>query len=201
MKSREREAYLPGSGNIEGSRNNGSGLGGSAYVLPFCLFFFCFLPLFFFPSVLCLQGFFFGFSLLSVCLWFRDSPAVTREWPFFTRSCLTIVRHERLCFCEKKQGQKACSPLYSFCSCVLLRSRCYFLSGSREAENVMEDWWASCFLPPLLMVSLRGLLCFFEKKQRNESFFYSSPGSVFLQGLFGYAASFPPSALSSSLAL
>jgi hypothetical protein len=58
---------------------------------------------------------------------------VTREWPFFTRSCLTI------CFCEKKQGQKACSPLYSFCSCVLLRSQCYFLSGSREAENVMED--------------------------------------------------------------
>ena len=26
-----------------------------------------------------------------------------REWPFFTRSCLTIVRHERLCFFEKKQ--------------------------------------------------------------------------------------------------
>ncbi|KAJ6973632.1 hypothetical protein NC653_033845 [Populus alba x Populus x berolinensis] len=24
-------------------------------------------------------------------------------------------------------------------------------------EDVMEDWWASCFLPPLLVVSLRGL--------------------------------------------
>ncbi|KAJ6935680.1 hypothetical protein NC652_010639 [Populus alba x Populus x berolinensis] len=41
--------------------------------------------------------------------------------------------------------------------------------------DVMEDWWASCFLPPLLEVSLCGLLSFFEKKQRNESFFYSSP--------------------------
>ncbi|KAJ6858206.1 hypothetical protein NC652_040691 [Populus alba x Populus x berolinensis] len=41
--------------------------------------------------------------------------------------------------------------------------------------DVMEYWWASCFLPPLLVVSLRGLLCFFEKKQRNESSFYSSP--------------------------
>ena len=184
MKSREREAYLPGSGNTEGSRNNGSGLGGSAYVLPFCLFFFVFLLCFSSRPSSVSWVFFFGFSLLSVCLWFRDSPAVTREWPFFTRSCLTI------CFCEKKQGQKACSPLYSFCSCVLLRSRCYFLSGSREAENVMEDWWASCFLPPLLVVSLRGLLCFFEKKQRNESFFYSSPGSVFLQGLFGDARLF-----------
>jgi hypothetical protein len=60
---------------------------------------------------------------------------VAREWPFFTRSCLTIVRHECLCFCEKKQGQKTCSPLYSFCSCVLLCSRCYFLSGSRETET------------------------------------------------------------------
>jgi len=41
--------------------------------------------------------------------------------------------------------------------------------------NVMEDWWASCFLPPLLVVSLRGLLCFFEKKQRKESFFSILP--------------------------
>jgi len=41
--------------------------------------------------------------------------------------------------------------------------------------DVMEDWWASCFLPPLLVASLRGLLCFFEKKQRNESFFLFFP--------------------------
>jgi len=34
-----------------------------------------------------------------------------REWIFFTCSCLMIVRHERLCFFEKKQGQKICSPL------------------------------------------------------------------------------------------
>ena len=34
-----------------------------------------------------------------------------REWPFFPCSCLTIVRHESLCFFEKKQGQKICSPL------------------------------------------------------------------------------------------
>jgi hypothetical protein len=59
MKSMEREAYLPGSGNTEGSSNNGSGLGGSAYVLPFCLFF---LALFFFAPVLCLLGFFPLFS-------------------------------------------------------------------------------------------------------------------------------------------
>ena len=25
-------------------------------------------------------------------------------WPFFTRSCLTIVRNEHLCFFEKKKG-------------------------------------------------------------------------------------------------
>ena len=45
MKSREREAYLPGSGNTEGSSNNGSGHGGfpllmffpSACILPFML--------------------------------------------------------------------------------------------------------------------------------------------------------------------
>ena len=37
-----------------------------------------------------------------------------REWPFFTRSCLTIVSHESLCFFEMKQGQNICSLLYNF---------------------------------------------------------------------------------------
>jgi len=58
MKSREREAYLPGSGNTEGSRNNGSGLGGSAYVLPFCLFFFLFSCSVFLPVRPLSPGFF-----------------------------------------------------------------------------------------------------------------------------------------------
>jgi len=41
MKSREREAYLPGSGNTEDSSNNGFGLGG--FPLLFCpLIFFSF---------------------------------------------------------------------------------------------------------------------------------------------------------------
>jgi len=157
---------------------------------------------------------------MSLVPWF---PAVAREWPFFTRSCLTIVRHECLCFCEKKQGQKTCSPLYSFCSCVLLCSRCYFLSGSRETET----WWRTgglaafflrcswslsvassvslrrnrgtkvfsilppvlCFsrgfsvmpafffpfvLPPVRCFFFFNLLCFLEKKQRNESLVFFS---------------------------
>jgi hypothetical protein len=44
------------------------------------------------------------------------------EWPFFTCSCLTIVRHERLCFFEKKQGQKICSPLSCSVSLFLCMS-------------------------------------------------------------------------------
>ncbi|KAJ6991268.1 hypothetical protein NC653_019462 [Populus alba x Populus x berolinensis] len=73
-------------------------------------------------------------SVLLPSLW-PSLAYKAREWPFFTRSCLTIVRHERLCFCGKKQGQKTCPPLYSFCSCALLCSRCYFLSGSRETKT------------------------------------------------------------------
>jgi len=48
MKSGEREAYLPGSGNTEDSSNNGSGFGG----FPLLLFFFLLLCFFLFPSVL-----------------------------------------------------------------------------------------------------------------------------------------------------
>jgi hypothetical protein len=55
--------------------------------------------------------------------------------------------------------------------------------------NVMEDWWASCFLPPLLVVSLCGLLCFFEKKQRNESFVFP-PQFFFLSFSFPVSVSF-----------
>jgi len=48
MKSGEREAYLPGSGNTEDSSNNGSGFGG----FPLLLFFFLLLCFFLSPSVL-----------------------------------------------------------------------------------------------------------------------------------------------------
>ncbi|KAI5601082.1 hypothetical protein BDE02_01G067700 [Populus trichocarpa] len=57
----------------------------------------------------------------------------------------------------------------------------------------MEDWWASCFLPPLLVVSLRGLLCFFEKKQRNESFFLFFPRFCVSPGAFRLCPPFSPS--------
>ncbi|KAL9345515.1 hypothetical protein Peur_063190 [Populus x canadensis] len=57
--------------------------------------------------------------------------------------------------------------------------------------DVMEDWWASCFLPPLLVASLRGLLCFFEKKQRNESFFLFFPRFCFSSG-FSVMSFSPP---------
>ena len=73
--------------------------------------FLCFSPL------LCFFVFF--FSVLFVLSPFVLSPFSVafsgfykaREWPFFTCSCVTIMRHERLCFFEKKQGQKICSLL------------------------------------------------------------------------------------------
>jgi hypothetical protein len=52
------------------------------------------------------------------------------EWPFFTCSCLTIVRHERLCFFEKKQGQKICSPLSCSVSLFLCMSWVVFFFSS-----------------------------------------------------------------------
>jgi len=59
--------------------------------------------------------FFFAFSfslsscsLSSVRFFFRLWPSLTfykaKGWPLFMCSCPTIVRHERLCFFEKKQG-------------------------------------------------------------------------------------------------
>jgi hypothetical protein len=42
--------------------------------------------------------------------------------------------------------------------------------------DVMEDWWASCFLPPLLVASSVSL----RRNRGTKVFFYSSPGSVFL---------------------
>ena len=88
---------------------------------------------FFFSPV---PWFFFGFSLLSVCPWFRVSPAVAREWPFFTRSCLTIVRHERFCFREKNRGRKL-APL---CTVSVLASCCVpGVTSSLEAEKRKRD--------------------------------------------------------------
>ena len=49
---------------------------------------------------------------------------------FFTRSCLTIVRHERHCFFKQKQGQKICSPLYNFPLGSALLSWLFLLPGS-----------------------------------------------------------------------
>jgi len=61
---------------------------------------------------------FFLWFLSSPVLWFPLSSPLSVQFllvpSFFTRSCLTIVRHERLCFFEQKQGQKICSPLYNF---------------------------------------------------------------------------------------
>jgi len=110
-----------------------------------------------------------------------------REWPFFTCSCLTIVRHERLCFFEKKQGQKTCSPLCSFCSCILLCSRCSFLSGSRETET----WWRTgglvafflrCSWPPLfLWEETRGTkVCPFSSSSPSSSPCFVSPRLSFV---------------------
>jgi len=92
--------------------------------------------LFFFLCLVSFPWFFFGFSLLSVCPWFRVSPAVAREWPFFTRSCLTIVRHERFCFCEKNRGRKL-APL---CTISVLASCCVpGVTSSLEAEKRKRD--------------------------------------------------------------
>jgi len=98
MKSMEREAYLPGSGNTEGSSNNGSGLGGSAYVLPFCLFF---LALFFFALVLCLLGF-------SLCFLVPCRSWLFPPWP----SLAFIKPEDDLCFFEKKQGNDGLLPWF-----------------------------------------------------------------------------------------
>jgi len=52
------------------------------------------------------------------------------------------------------------------------------VTSSLEAGKRRRDggWSASCFLPPLLVAFLRGLLCFFEKKQGNNksTLFFSS---------------------------
>jgi len=73
MKSREIEAYLPGSGNTEDSSNNAFGLSGFPLLLFFFLFlcFFCF-PVFFppAPSSSSPIGFFSCSSLLPVLLFF-----------------------------------------------------------------------------------------------------------------------------------
>ena len=94
--------------------------------------FLCFSPL------LCFFVFF--FSVLFVLSPFVLSPFSVafsgfykaREWPFFTCSCLTIMRHERLCFFEKKQGQKrgrkfALSCLVRFPVLFLFSSLFFFL--------------------------------------------------------------------------
>jgi len=52
-----------------------------------------------------------------------------RGWPLFRCSCLTIARHERLCFLEKKQGQKICSLLSFF---FFVCSSQFFFFSSRS---------------------------------------------------------------------
>jgi len=108
MKSMEREAYLPGSGNTEGSSNNGSGLGGSAYVLPFCLFF---LALFFFAPVLCLLGF---FPLFSCSLSFVAFSSVAFSGFYKARG--------RPLFLWEETGERWSATLVSF-SFPLLRTK------------------------------------------------------------------------------
>jgi len=72
---------------------------------------------------------------------------------------------------KKKQGQKTCSPLYSSRSCVLLCSRCYFLSVSREKETWRRTgglltFFLRCSWPPLFL---------WEETEERKFFFYSFP--------------------------
>ena len=99
-------------------------------------------------------GFFFCSFPLSVAF---SGFYKAREWPLFTCSCLTIVRHERLYFFEKKQGQKICSPLclffsyappgFSFPFSVAL-SLCFFLSPSSVSPAFFAFFSSSPGLPP-----------------------------------------------------
>ena len=104
MKSREREAYLPGSGNTEDSSNNGSGFGGFPLLMfvPFSLFFsgsWLVRPLFLglFVPCSCFQSLLFfvfllSFSVFCVCFssafpWFSFCLRYLLCFSFFACVC------------------------------------------------------------------------------------------------------------------
>jgi len=75
-------------------------------------------------------------------------------------------------FCFLSVFGSLCSVSSVFISCFLSLCLCVFMFlfsvllplWKQGNGDVMEGWSASCFLPPLLVAFLRGLLCFFEKK-------------------------------------
>ena len=109
---------------------------------PLALFFSFALPLFLCVSSVLLPvlpTFVFVRSSVSFLLLFFVRalfPCVIRSSPgpppvfCFLQCFLTIVRHERLCFFEKKQGQKICSPLSCSVSLFLCMSWVVFFFSS-----------------------------------------------------------------------
>jgi hypothetical protein len=129
MKSGEREAYLPGSGNTEGSSNNGSGHGGFPLLM-------------FFPSA-CILPF-----MLTVFL------SVSCVFCLFFRPPLVAFFCGLLCFFEKKQGNESLLwfllvplPSFSSVSLRLLRSLFSTVSGS-FVSPILFSW----FCDPLSLV-------------------------------------------------
>ena len=97
-----------------------------------------------------------------------------REWPFFPCSCLTIVRHESLCFFEKKQGQKICSPLSCSFPCpfpVLLPV--FFSSLSAQPLFFFLCSFSFRFLSSLFLVPCRSWPFFPVPRAHPFSGFYS----------------------------
>ena len=86
----------------------------------FCFLYFPVLPTFVFVrSSVSFLLLFFVLALFPCVI--RSSPGPPPVFCFL-QCFLTIVRHERLCFFEKKQGQKICSPLSCSVSLFLCMS-------------------------------------------------------------------------------
>jgi len=133
----------------------------------------CVVPLLFSPSLFrCF--FFLCYSPFSVAF---SGFYKAREWPLFTCSCLTIVRHERLCFFEKKQGQKICPPLCLFFRTLLL----VFLPCSRSLSLSLFFFLCFCFV--CFSLSPAGSLphsAFFLSFSVSPGFFLPPFSSLFL---------------------
>jgi len=67
-------------------------------------------------------------------------------------------------FLWEETGTESLLPSVQFLFLRLIAFPVLLPLWKQRSGKWLEDWWASCFLPPLLMASLRGLLCFFEKK-------------------------------------
>jgi len=138
----------------------------------------------------------FGFFLFPPSLW-PSLAYKAREWPFFTRSCLTIVRHGRLCFFEMKQGQNICSLLYSFPQVLFLSflfvpppfflspSGFLFLCVCWETDED-DDIWSSCSAFPCFLGFFSGFC-----SSSSCSRFFSPPG--FALFCLWFSGPIPPS--------